>query len=46
MMDPGGNPLPPFLHHVTAVYQKRGGKWALVVGRAFQVLPLPSVPAK
>jgi uncharacterized protein (TIGR02246 family) len=41
MVDPGGNPLPPFLHHVTTVYQKRGGKWTLVVARAFQTLPPP-----
>jgi uncharacterized protein (TIGR02246 family) len=46
MVDPGGNPLPPFPHHVTAVYQKRGGKWAVVAARAFQLLPPPGTPAK
>jgi len=46
MVGPDGNPLPAFPHHVTEVYQKRGGKWAVVAARAFQPLPPPAAPAK
>ncbi len=46
MVDPGGKPLPPWSNHVTALYQKRGGKWTVVAARAFQVLPPPGAPAK
>lgn len=44
MIDPNGSPLPPFSHHGTAVYQNRGGHWALTMVRAFQPLPLPGPP--
>ena len=46
MIDPGGNPLPPFSHHGTAVYQNRGGHWVLTMVRAFQTLPPPGAPSK
>ena len=47
MVDPGsGSAMPPFSHHVTIVYQKRGGKWQAVVARAFQSLPMPGGAAK
>ena len=46
MIDPNGNPLPPFSHHGTAVYQNRGGHWALTMVRAFQPLPLPGAATK
>lgn len=45
-IDPGGNPMPPFLHHVTVVYHSRGGHWAFADARAFQLLPPPGAPAK
>lgn len=46
MIDPGGNPIPPFPHHVTMVYQNRGGHWAGTIVRAFQPLPPPGPPSK
>ena len=46
MIDPGGNPLPPFVHHVTMVYQNRGGHWTATMARAFQPLPPPGPPSK
>ena len=46
MIDPGGNPIPEFSHHVTTVYQNRGGHWAATIGRAFQPLPPPGPPSK
>ncbi|HET9793398.1 MAG TPA: nuclear transport factor 2 family protein [Thermoanaerobaculia bacterium] len=45
-IDPGGNPMPPFLHHVTAVYRNSGGHWAIADARAFHLLPPPGAPAK
>ncbi len=46
MIDPNGNPLPPFPHHVTTVYQNRGGHWTVAIVRAFQSLTPPGAPAK
>jgi uncharacterized protein (TIGR02246 family) len=46
MIDPGGNPIPPFSHHVTTVYQNRGGHWTATLVRAFQPLPPPGPPSK
>jgi uncharacterized protein (TIGR02246 family) len=46
MIDPDGNALPPFHHHVTAVYQNRGGHWTVTLVRAFQPLPPPGAPSK
>ncbi|HKB72477.1 MAG TPA: nuclear transport factor 2 family protein [Thermoanaerobaculia bacterium] len=42
VIDPSGNPAPPFPHHVTSVYQNRGGHWALADARAFHLLPPPA----
>ena len=41
MIDPSGKTMPPFPHHVTAVYQNRGGHWVTILARAFQSLTLP-----
>ena len=46
MIDPGGNPIPPFSHHVTTVYQNRGGHWTATFARAFQPMPPPGPPSK
>jgi uncharacterized protein (TIGR02246 family) len=46
MIDPSGTRLPAFSHHVTNVYYNRGGRWAVVDSRAFQLLPPPGAPAK
>ncbi len=43
-VDPNGKPMPPFPHHVTLVYQNRGGHWIVAVARA--VAPLPPPPSK
>ncbi len=45
-IDPSGNLLPPFPHHVTNVYYNRGGHWAVADSRAFQLLPPSGPPAK
>lgn len=44
MLDPSGNPLPPFSHHGTAVYKNSGGRWLMMAARVFQ--PLPPPPSK
>jgi uncharacterized protein (TIGR02246 family) len=44
MIDPSGKPMPPFPHHVTTVYQNRGGHWTMTLTRVF--VPLPPPPAK
>lgn len=46
IIDPGGNALPPFPHHVTLVYQNRGGHWTVTAVRAFGFMPPPGAPAK
>jgi len=42
MMDPAGQALPPFTHHVTMVYVHEGGQWRATAVRAFQFLPAPA----
>jgi len=41
MVDPAGQALPPFTHHVTLVYVREGGQWRAAAVRAFQFLPPP-----
>jgi uncharacterized protein (TIGR02246 family) len=42
MMDPSGQALPPFTHHVTLIYVHEGGQWRATAVRAFQLLPPPA----
>lgn len=41
MRDAGGNALPPFKHHVAAVYAKKDGRWLAVAARPYAFLPPP-----
>jgi uncharacterized protein (TIGR02246 family) len=44
MHDPAGKALPPFKHHVAAVYVKKGGRWLAAAARPYAFLPPPSAP--
>jgi len=46
MIGPNGDAMPPFPHHVTNVYQNRGGHWSVTDTRVFQLLPPPGASAK
>jgi uncharacterized protein (TIGR02246 family) len=41
MHDPSGKELPPFKHHVAAVYIKRGAQWLAAAARPYAFLPPP-----
>jgi uncharacterized protein (TIGR02246 family) len=43
MSGPQGEALPPFKHHVTIVYVKKGALWMAAVGRPYAFLPSPPV---
>ena len=45
IVGPDGKTQPPFPHHVTLLFVKRGGAWMLESGRAFVFAPMPP-PAK
>jgi uncharacterized protein (TIGR02246 family) len=40
MHDASSQALPPFKHHVAAVYVKKGGRWLTVAARPYAFLPL------
>ena len=42
MHDASGQALPPFKHHVAAVYVKKGGRWLAAAGRPYAFLPPPA----
>jgi len=42
MHDASGQPLPPFKHHVAAVYVKKGGHWLTAAARPYAFLPPPA----
>jgi len=46
MKDPGGKPLPPFPHHVSAVYVEKGGHWLMESVRAYGFQTPPAAPMK
>ncbi len=39
MHDASGQALPPFKHHVAAVYVKKSGRWLAAAGRPYAFLP-------
>jgi uncharacterized protein (TIGR02246 family) len=41
MQGPQGEALPPFKHHVTIVYVKKGAEWLAAVARPYAFLPPP-----
>lgn len=45
MVDASGKAMPPFKHHVFAVYVKKGGHWHTAAARAFVNETPPSAPA-
>jgi uncharacterized protein (TIGR02246 family) len=45
MVAPGGEPLPPFTHHVTTVFVKRDGRWWKAAARAVALMP-PAPPGE
>lgn len=40
-----GSTPPPFKHHVSSVYTKKGGHWWIFAARATTFLPSPGAPA-
>ena len=46
MVDPAGKPLPPFPHHVTAVYVNEGGHWWVACTRVWSSPPAPGAAPK
>jgi uncharacterized protein (TIGR02246 family) len=46
MVDPAGQPLPPFTHHAAVVYVKQGGRWWIAAGRPYAFVPPPAPASK
>lgn len=46
MTGPDGKALPPFRHHVSSVFEMKGGHWKAAAVRAYEFKPVPGGPAK
>jgi uncharacterized protein (TIGR02246 family) len=46
MKGPDGSAMPPLKHHVTVVFEKKGGKWWALAARPAVPVPPPGPPAK